>query len=58
MLVALSAEDDGDALSRARAAAILNVLHSQVGYPISYEAILTFVDAGQLNEWNSACPLS
>jgi hypothetical protein len=59
MLEALSAEDDAAALSRDRAAAILNALHSQVGYPISYEAILTFTDAQQLDKWNSAgCPLN
>jgi hypothetical protein len=59
MLEALSAEDGGDALSRARAAAILNAWHAQVGYPISYEAILTFIDARQLDKWNNAgCPLN
>jgi hypothetical protein len=59
MLEALSAEDWGDALSRARAAAILNALHAQVGYPINYETILTFTDAWQLDKWNNAgCPLN
>jgi hypothetical protein len=59
MLQALSAEDGGDLLSRARAAAILNALHAQVGYPLSYEAILTYTNGQQLDKWNNAgCPLN
>jgi hypothetical protein len=59
MLEALSAEDGSMLLWRARAAALLNALHSQVGYPISYEEILTYTNESQLDKWNSAgCPLN
>jgi hypothetical protein len=59
MLEALSAEDGSMLLWRARAAALLNALNSQTGYPLSYEEILTFGDAGQLDTWSgAACPLN